>query len=256
MTMHRRIILAIMLASFPGVSSVHAARPGDGLGHLSTLDSSLKAAPGNATATAAPVVNLWGLDILISNGGFGAGVAYRREFTPDLAGTVSLSVSEAKDDKEVEMYNPYTGASFTPGKLNRFLVIPLMAGVQYRVFREEIVDTFRPYVNGGVGPAMIYQMPYVTLQTQPSGPPQIQEVEFFESIGMGHPEYALGGFIGAGAYFGGDPSSSFGLNVRYYFISALGEGLPSQYDPSTGYVTGYKKDFGGFFITLNVGMGF
>lgn len=200
-------------------------------------------------------VSFWGIDIMVSNGGFGLGGQYRREFTPTLAGQITFSVSEAKDDQEVEFFDPYSGTSYKPGKLNRFMILPLMAGIQYRLFRDEIVETFRPYVNASVGPAMIYQMPYAENVAPPGERPVYKEVEFFTSIGKGHPEYTFGGFIGAGAYFGSDNSSVFGINVRYYFIYMLNGGLPSLFNPATGEVTSYKTDFGGFYITLNIGTG-
>jgi hypothetical protein len=47
----------------------------------------------------------------------------------------------------------------------------------------------------------------------------------------------------------------YGINFRYYFTYLLGDGLPSMYDPNTFALSSRKKDFGGFFITLNIGMG-
>jgi hypothetical protein len=46
------------------------------------------------------------------------------------------------------------------------------------------------------------------------------------------------------------------VNFRYYFTYVLGNGLPSLYNLRTGTVSATKKDFGGFFITLNVGMAY
>lgn len=200
-------------------------------------------------------VTLWGFDLLLSNSGFGLGLSYRRQYTEDLAGQVALSVSESKEDQEVEYYDPYTGNSFVPGKLNRFMVVPLTVGVQYRLFREDIVDTFRPYVNAGFGPTMIYEMPFVVLTPVPGGPPQIEQVEFFNSIGKGTPHFTAGGFLGAGAYFGSERSTVLGINIRYYINYLVSGGLPSQYNPTTGAITQYKSNFGGFYITLNIGMG-
>jgi outer membrane protein W len=200
-------------------------------------------------------VTLWGFDLLLSNSGFGLGLSYRRQYTPDLAGQVMISVSESKEDREVEYYDPYTGNSFVPGKLNRFMVIPLTFGAQYRLFREDIVDTFRPYVNAGVGPTMIYEMPFVTLTPVPGGPPQVEQIEFFSAIGKGTPHFTAGGFFGVGAYFGSERSTVLGINIRYYLNYLFGDGLPSQYNPTTGEITGYKTSFGGFYITLNIGMG-
>jgi hypothetical protein len=198
--------------------------------------------------------NIWSIDVLISNDGFGLGGLYRRSFTPDVSGFISLSVSESKDEREFEYIDPYYGVSYTPGKLNRFLVIPLMFGIQYRLFREDIVDTFRPYVNAGAGPAMIYQMPYVDFVDQGDGTLIEQPVDFFKSIGRGHPHYTGGGFVGFGANFGTERSNIFGVNFRYYLTYVFGDGLPSLYDAHTRQVSATKTSFGGFVISLNIGM--
>lgn len=175
--------------------------------------------------------NAWGLDILISTGGFGLGGFYRHEFARDVSGSVSLSVSEAKDEREIEMFDIY-GNSFSPGKANRFLLIPLMFGVEQRLFSDQIIDNFRPYLSAAVGPALIYATPY--------------REEFFNSLGKGHPYYTVSGYIGAGAYFGSDRNTLLGINIRYYFVP-FGSGIESlEAGPP-------KKEFGGFFITINVG---
>ena len=98
--------------------------------------------------------NAWGLDVLVSNDGFGLGTFYRREFTEDLFGFAMFSISESKDEREFEQYDYYYGVSYVPGKLQRFMVLPLTFGLQYRLFREDITDNFRPFVNAGAGPTM------------------------------------------------------------------------------------------------------
>ncbi len=198
-------------------------------------------------------LNAWGLDVLISNDGFGLGTFYRREFTPDLSGSITFSISESKDDREVERIDPYTQRTFVPGKLNRFLVMPLMFGIQQRLFRDDIMDTFRPYVNIGAGPTMIFSAPFTDVERTAAGLTHTQ-VEFFKSLGRGQAHYTASVFIGAGANFGSDKSNLFGVNFRYYFTYLLSDGIPSLYDENTGDIIDAKKDFGGFFITLNVGM--
>jgi hypothetical protein len=198
--------------------------------------------------------NVWSVDIMISNDGFGFGGFYRRSFTPDISGFIGLTVSEAKDEREFEYIDPYYGISYTPGKLNRFLVIPLMAGIQYRLFREDIVETFRPYVNAAVGPAMIYMMPYVQFVDVGGGYYEAEQVEFFKSLGKGMPHYTLSGFIGFGANFGIERRNIVGVNFRYYFTHMLGDGLPSLYNGLTREVSATKTNFGGFVISLNIGM--
>lgn len=204
-----------------------------------------------------PLLNVWGLDILVSNDGFGLGTFYRRQFTDDLSGFAMFSISESKEDREFEFFDQFTYQSFTPGKLRRFLVMPLTAGVQYRLFREDIMDNFRPFVNAGVGPAMIFSAPFAELTYDANRRlVRVTQVEFFKSLGRGQAHYTASGFIGVGANFGNDVSNVFGVNFRYYFTYLFGDGLPSLYEPGRGDVIARKKSFGGFFITLNVGMAY
>jgi len=50
-------------------------------------------------APPAAIRNYWGVDLLVSTGGFGLGMFYRREFDPDLCGFIDFSVSEAADER-------------------------------------------------------------------------------------------------------------------------------------------------------------
>ncbi len=187
----------------------------------------------------------WGFDILVSDGGMGAGGFYWREITPTIAGFISLSVSESKDNREVEFYNPWTGQKIVPGKINRFLVIPLQFGAQYRLFKDQIMDNFRPFISAGIGPSLIYATPY--------------ERSFFSALGHGKGYHTVGGFIGAGAYVGSDPSNLVGINFRYYFVpyfSGINSMDASVYEPGNNqdeirYLQ--KKHFGGFYITFTFG---
>ena len=178
--------------------------------------------------------NAAGLNVLISTNGFGLGTFYRHEYTDDIAGFVDLSISEAKDDNEVEFFNPYTGQSFVPGKVNRFLLFPFMVGIQKRLFKDDILENFRPYLEGAAGPTMIYVFPY--------------NEEYFSALGHGHPQYAMAAYAGFGAYFG-ERSNLMGLSFRYYYIP-YPRGLES-YDNGAG--VSAKTEFGGFYITLNFG---
>lgn len=182
-----------------------------------------------------PFNNSWGTDILVSTNGFGLGFFYRHEYTPELAGFVDFSISESKDEREVERYDYWTGQSYVLGKENRFLVMPLFVGVQYRLFREDIMDNFRPYVNAAAGPTMVYVFPY--------------REEYFTALGKGQPRYTVGGYLGFGAFFGSERSTLFGMNVRYYFVPYSG-GIESM---KQGNNVEYKNEFGGLFISLSVG---
>ena len=197
----------------------------------------------------------YGVDILLSNNGFGLGGFYRHQYSRDFFGTLLLGIAESKDDNEVEYYD-YWGQSFVPGKINRFLMMPVMAGFQQRLFADDITDSFRPYWNAGIGPTVILASPY--------------NREFFNSLKYGRAHYTISGYIGFGANFGSDLGSISGINVRYYFIPVPG-GIESLQDPDQDIVPGpgetftpytipgkihKKTDFGGFFITINLGSAF
>lgn len=177
--------------------------------------------------------NSYGMDIMIASDGFGLGVFYGYHFTDALTGKINFSISEAKDEGEIELYNPFTGELFVPNKVNRFLVFPLLFAVEYRLFKDQIMDNFRPYLSASIGPSLIFSTPY--------------EIEFFNSLKYGKAHYTLGGYIGAGAYFGSEKNRILGVNVRYYIIH-YPNGIESVQSVK-------KKDFGKFSISLSLGAG-
>ena len=189
----------------------------------------------------------WGFDIMISNNGFGAGGFFRHEFSGELSGMLTLAMSDVKDDAEVEYFD-YFGNSFIPGKKNRMIMIPLMAAVQLRLFKEDIMDNFRPYLSAGVGPTMMFVAPYSFTHVidDSLGRSEIpEEVEFFESLKYGQAKYTIGGYLSAGAYFGAPYGTLMGLSIRYYFVP-----FPGGIEVMDGVRV---KNFGGFYITLNIG---
>lgn len=176
--------------------------------------------------------NVLGLDIMFSEGGIGFGGFYRRQFSSSITGFVDLSVSEAKDEREFE-YVDYFGQSYTLGKKNRVFLVPLNFGLQYRLFKSVIHDNLRPYLNAGIGPSLVITTPY--------------NKEFFDAFGDAQTKFTLGGYIGFGANFGLDKSSLIGINFRYYVIRFFDEGVESLAGK-------FRKDIGGFFLTINLGI--
>jgi hypothetical protein len=194
-----------------------------------------KIPPASKTINSTPQevqLNSLGIDVLASAGGFGLGAFYRHEYSDDLSSYVDFSISEAGDDAEKE-YIDYFGNRYVPGKVNRFLVLPLFVGLERRLFKDDIVDNFRPYINIAVGPSMIYVFP--------------NNQEYFSAIGKGTPKYTLGGYAGFGAYFGTEHARILGLNIRYYYLP-----YPKGLEDLQGQP---KKEFGGFYLTLNIGGG-
>lgn len=176
-------------------------------------------------------VNAFGADIMFSEGGFGLGGFYRKSLSDKFTLFSDISISEAKDEKEVE-YVDYYGRVYVFGKKNRIILIPLNFGLQYRVLNDLITDNLRPYFNFGIGPSMAVTTPY--------------EMEFFSSFKKARAHFTVGGYVGFGANFGLDTKSLMGINIRYYAIHFLNGGIE-------GLENRYKKDFGGFYLTINIG---
>jgi hypothetical protein len=180
--------------------------------------------------------NSFGLDIMFSEGGIGVGLFYRRQLSQKLTVFTDFSVSEAKDENEIDFVDPYYPyESITYGKKNRIFLLPLNFGLQYRLLEKTLSDNLRPYINLGVGPTMVVTTPY--------------DQEFFNAFGKAQLKFAAGGYVGFGGNFGIDNSSLVGLNIRYYVIRLFDEGVESLKGK-------YKKQLGGVFLTINIGMMF
>ena len=176
--------------------------------------------------------NTWGVDIMFGEGGFGLGTFFRRSLATDLTGFIDFSISETKDDREVQ-YIDYFGNTFTPDKVNRAFQMPINLGLQYRLFSESLTENLRPYLTFGAGPNIIITTPY--------------DKEFFNAFGYAQTKYAIGGYVGFGANMGMSKSNLVGLNVRYYYTYVFGEGIENL-------TNNFRKSFGQFALTLTVGI--
>lgn len=175
--------------------------------------------------------NAWGFDLMIGESGFGLGGFYRRELSTKFTLFGDVSISEAKDEREIE-YIDYYGNTITFGKKNRVFQIPFTFGAQYRLFEDELADNLRPYINAGIGPTIALTTPY--------------EQEFFKAFSYAQTHFGYGGYAGFGANFGLDKNNLIGLNVRYYYTKFFDDGVEILNER-------YKKEIGSFFITLNFG---
>jgi hypothetical protein len=200
--------------------------------------------------------NVFGLEIMLwGSGGFGLGLFYRHRLEIDSAWYwfISFSVSEIKDDGEIEYYDYWTDRVITLGKLSRFYTLPFFVGFQHRLWKNDIVDNFRPYVTVAAGPAIVFVAPFVEEEkvTFEDGSTVTfqKEVDFFKSLGRGRAHYTIGGYLGAGAFFG-SLNSPIGLSARYVYLPVFG-GLPSM---GFGDYSLKKYNFGGFSIVLSFGL--
>lgn len=152
-------------------------------------------------------MNSIGVNIMLGNNGFGLGFFYKQAINSTLSWTLSLAGAEAKAPNEVETYYyDFYGNIYKTvlGKVNQLFVVPATIGLQYRLFKDIITDTFQPYINAGVGPDVVLAFPYNTpLST---------------SFSNAHSYFSAGAYIGAGSYFGLTANSVMGISVRYYIL--------------------------------------
>lgn len=175
----------------------------------------------------------WGVDFMFSEGGFGLGTFFRYNLSRTLTTFVDISMSEAKDDKEVEYYDYFTNQTYIPSKKNRVFLVPLNFGLQQRLFANEIDDNLRPYINFGLGPTLVFTTPY--------------SEEFFNAFGKAQARYTGGGYFGVGANFGTDNKNLLGVNIRYYVIRFFDRGVENMEGR-------FQKTLGGFYLTINLGI--
>jgi hypothetical protein len=187
-----------------------------------------------------PATRAAGGDLVFSGSGWGVGGFYQWKLSQDVAllGNFMFSPRRNTDEFDDMIYGNTTIVS---RKVNRLYMLPIMLGLQYRLFSESLDEGFRPYVSGGFGPTIIFQTPYIKDGVY---------YEFFESWDYLTTYVRLGGYVGLGAQFGSIMKGSLiGVNMRYYIIPFGGEGLESM--------RGYPiTDFGGIFLSITIGYAF
>lgn len=181
--------------------------------------------------------NAWGIDLILSNNGFGGGLFWQQNINKDLLTFASIYFSGARntDEFDYRYFDPYTGTIEyrVPNKVNRLFMFPLMFGLQNYLFTETLTDSFRPYFLAGLGPTFILSTPY--------------EREFFNSFGYADFFIRFGAMLGLGSEVSGVGNTIISVNLRYYYIPFGGDGLQSILNNPI-------KDFGGIFLSISIGM--
>ena len=181
-----------------------------------------------------------GIDLGFSGSGWGAGGFYNYRIFDDwtLFGNFIFTGRRNTDEFENAWYGP---VPVVANKVNRLFMLPVTLGISYRLFAEQLQESFRPYVSIGVTPTFIFQTPYIQDGIY---------YEFFQSFGYTQTHFRWGGVVGIGSMFG-DPAEGniIGVSMRYYTIPYGGDGLESlRGSPIT--------DFGGVLLTLSLGMAY
>ena len=212
------LILVIALLNVPTIFS-QFKRPG----FSGETNSELTLKPKNE------LNNSFGINLLFSDNGFGLGATFYKQLSPNVSGFAGIMFSGAKDNREFEQIDIF-GNTNTPYKVNRLFMVPINIGLQYRLFKNDVTDNMRPFVNFGVSPTAIIYTPY--------------DKSFFPAWGYARAKYTVGGFVGLGLDYVTNHSSSLEMNIRYYYINLFGEGVNSI-------STSDKKFFGGLFFNFS-----
>ena len=179
----------------------------------------------------------WGVDLMFSEGGFGLGTFLRKSFDYNLTGFVDFSISESKEEREIEYIDVF-GRRIIRNKKNRALLLPVNFGLQYRLFAKQLTDSFRPYVTGAVGPTMVLESPFLK---------DGQQIDFFEALKYSRLKYTVGGYVGFGADIGITPTHLLSLSLRYYIVHLLDKGIENLDGQ-------YRKDLSSIYISVSIGI--
>ncbi len=157
-----------------------------------------------------------GFTIHLTEFGFGLGGLVRARVGPGTSSLVEFSLGAGKDEREQQFFVGLFGDTVTPFKRNYVLLAPLHAGIEQRLFREQIEDNFRPFVQLTVGPTAAYQWPYFD-DVNENGLREEGEVRLgpFRGFGRGAFRLGVGGTLAVGAYFGRSRRSAQGVRFGY-----------------------------------------
>ncbi len=166
-----------------------------------------------------------GMTVLITNNGFGLGGYYSRAVNDASSFWVEASLGPGKDEQELKLFNRF-GGGFVQFKRNYFLMLPVAVGMQRRLFRENIEDNFRPYMQLSGGPTLGWAYPYFD---DANGNDRFDEfteerLGVFSALPQGEMHFGLGGTLALGAYFGLSRRVTQGVRFGYtftYFFKAV-----------------------------------
>lgn len=189
----------------------------------------------------------WGADLVLSDSGFGVGVFLHSFLSKSLMIHSSLYLSGARNSDEFDELIIDSQGYYVwqvRNKINRLFKFPLMVGLQYFLFQDDLSESFQPYLAVGGGPTFILSTPY-TNNRIPNG----EVMGWFKSFSYADFYTKLGAYIGLGTYFGSFSGNIMSVNVKYYYVPFGENGLES--------ILGLPiQNFGGVFLSLSLGTSF
>ena len=157
-----------------------------------------------------------GLEMLLTNNGFGLGGYYHRALGSSTSFMTEISLGAGKDEQELKFFR--FGSSYIPNKANYLLMLPAQVGVSRRLFREDIEDNFRPFLQVTGGPTLGWEYPYFN-DANGNGKLDAEERTYDSISGLsrGSFRFGMGGMIALGAHFGVSKKVTQGVRLGYAF---------------------------------------
>ena len=182
-----------------------------------------------------------GLDLGFSGSGWGFGAFYHYKIFKNATvfGNFVFSGRRGSDEFDNAWYGPIPVVA---NKVNRLFMMPFTIGINYRLFADQLQESFRPFISAGISPTLIFQTPYIQDGIY---------YEFFQSFGYMQTHFRWGASFSVGSMFGNpaEDGNIIGVQMRYYTIPFGGDGLESLRGlPIT--------NFGGVMLTLSVGLAY
>ena len=140
-----------------------------------------------------------GLVFAMAETGSGGGAFLSLPFGSLFHAGIAVDVYFLRDSKQIEYADPYYGGVYQMNKINNVYIFDMQFTVKRRLFAEDLHDSFRPFLTGGLGPV----------------------------FGMNHPEdkslpkqyeWSIGGFVGGGADITFDKKYFVGVRGQYRII--------------------------------------
>ena len=159
-----------------------------------------------------------GAQILLTNNGFGLGAYGRIALGETTSLLLETSLGAGKDEQELKFFRGF-GDGFIPNKHNYLLILPLHFGLERRLFRDQIEDNFRPYLQFTGGPTLGWEYPYFEDR---NGNEIFDEdidrrYDTISAFPKGTPRFGFGGTVAVGAFFGLSQRVTQGVRFGYTF---------------------------------------
>lgn len=175
-----------------------------------------EAAPAQDDPEKNPYGSGLGLEIVLTNNGFGMGGYLHQALGRTTSFMAEVSLGAGKDEQEMKFFG--FGRSYIPNKANYLLMMPVQIGIISRLFQESIEDNFRPFLQATGGPTLGWEYPYFNdANRNGTYDPNERTYDGLGALTQGSLRLGVGGTLAIGAHFGLSKKVTQGVRIGYAF---------------------------------------